>query len=86
MKKDEFKMKEITYSEYQHILIPPYEKSLQIEFSVCEFFSIFEKKNRNFLKKKKWKLFRKKKSKLFEKSEKKWKLFEFLNNNALYNN
>lgn len=48
----EFKMKEITYSEYQHILIPPYEKSLQIEFSVCEFFSILKKKNGNFLKKK----------------------------------
>ena len=63
MKEAEFKMKKEVYgyvnsravyseSEYQHILIPPYEKSLQIEFSVCEFFSIFEKKNRNFLKKK----------------------------------
>ena len=63
-------MKEITYSEYQHILIPPYEKSLQIEFSVCEFFSIFEKKKSKLFEEKKWKLFRKK-NRNFLKSRKK---------------
>ena len=61
-------------SEYQHILIPPYEKSLQIEFSVCEFFSIFEKKKSKLFEEKKWKLFRKK-NRNFLKSRKKMETF-----------